>query len=268
MSAAAAGPRKATIVTGASEGIGAELARVFAAKGHEVVLAARRRDKLEALARDIIAAGAAHKPIVVELDLTEEGAVDRLEQALAAAGVTPEILVNNAGFGLMGRVADLDAAEQLALVDLNIRALTALTLRFLAPIIASRGAILNVASIAAFMPGPGLAIYYASKAYVRSFSEALGQELKSSGVKVSCLCPGPVATGFQARAGIDFSGAMAAMKPALLPADEVARQGYAGLMANKRVVIPGLVNKIMVWSAGLTPRAVLLPILAMAQKSR
>ncbi len=268
MSDAATGPRKATIVTGASDGIGAELARIFAAKGHEVVLAARRRDKLEALARDIVAAGAAHQPIVVELDLTEAGAVDRLEQALAAAGVAPEILVNNAGFGLMGRVADLDAAEQLALVDLNIRALTALTLRFLAPIVAARGAILNVASVAAFMPGPGFAIYHATKAYVRSFSEALGQELKSSGVKVSCLCPGPVATGFQARAGIDFSGAMAAVKPALLPVEEVARQGYEGLMAGKRVVVPGAVNKALVLGAGLTPRAILLPVIARVQKTR
>lgn len=268
MSEVAAGRRKATIVTGASEGIGAELARLFAAEGHEVVMVARRRDRLEALAGEIIAAGAARKPIVVELDMTAEGAADRLEAALAEAGVAPEYLVNNAGFGLMGPTADLDPAEQLAMIDLNIRALTALTLRFLKPIVDAKGGVLNVASIAAFMPGPGLAVYYATKSYVRSFSEALGQELKSTGVKVTCLCPGPVATGFQARAGFDFSGGMSAMKPAMLPAGEVALQGYEGLMANKRIVIPGLVNKILVWSVGLTPRALLLPVLAMAQKKR
>lgn len=260
-------PRPAAIVTGASEGIGAELARVFAARGHEVALVARRRDKLETLADEIAASGAT-RPLVVELDLLAPGAVYALEQALAQAGVTPRFLVNNAGFGLMGGVADLDQAEQLAMIDLNVGALTALTLRFLEPIIAAKGGVLNVASVAAFMPGPGFAVYYATKAYVRSFSEALAEELKAQGVKVSALCPGPVATGFQTRAGFDFSGPMSAMKPAMLPAAEVARQGYEGLMAGKRVVVPGAVNKALVWSAGLTPRAVLLPILAMAQKKR
>jgi len=259
--------RKVTVVTGASDGIGAALARVFAANGHALALVARRRDRLDALADEIAAAGGA-RPIVVELDLLEKDAPQRLEQALEAANATPEILVNNAGFGLMGRVSELDRDEQLAMVDLNVHALTALTLRFLAPIVAAKGAVLNVASIAAFMPGPGFAIYYATKAYVLSFTEALAEELRPTGVKVSCLCPGPVATGFQARAGFDFTGALSAMKPALVPADEVARQGYAGLMAGRRVVVPGAVNLLMIWAARLTPRALLLPMLAMGQKKR
>ena len=154
------------------------------------------------------------------------------------------------------------------MVDLNVRALTALTLRFLKPIIASKGAILNVASIASFMPGPNFAVYYATKAYVRSFSEALAQEMAPLGVKVSCLCPGPVETGFQARAGFDFTGAMSAMKSSLVSAEEVARQGYEGLIAGKRVVIPGAMNKFTVAFARLTPRAVLMPILAFAQNGR
>ncbi len=261
------GPRPAAIITGASDGIGAELARVFAEKGHHVALVARRRERLEALADEIAGTGAA-RPLVVGLDLGAQGAADELAQALDAGGVTPHYLVNNAGFGLMGAMAELDAAEQLACVDLNVRSLTALTLRFLAPITAAQGGVLNVASIASFMPGPGFGVYYATKAYVRSFSEALRHEVKGAGVKVSCLCPGPVATGFQARAGFDFSGAMAAMRPALVPAAEVARQGYEGLMANKAVVIPGLVNKAMVFGVGLTPRALLLPLLGAAQKGR
>ncbi|MFY9628511.1 MAG: SDR family oxidoreductase [Methylocystis sp.] len=266
MSDETAGLRKATIITGASEGIGAELARIFAANGHEVALVARRRDKLEALAAEIAAKrGKAH---VIELDLCGEGAVDGLEAALARAGLTPEILVNNAGFGLIGPAAKLSEAEQLAMVDLNVRALTALTLRFLKPIIASKGAVLNVASIASFMPGPNFAVYYATKAYVRSFSEALAQEMAPLGVKVSCLCPGPVETGFQARAGFDFTGAMSAMKSSLVSAEEVARQGYEGLIAGKRVVIPGAMNKFTVAFARLTPRAVLMPILAFAQNGR
>lgn len=266
--ATAAGLRKATIVTGASEGIGAELARVFAGKGHEVVLVARRRDRLAALAEEIAASGASFRPLVVELDLTSEGALDRLEEELASAGLSPEILVNNAGFGLIGRAADLDPAEQLAMIDLNIRALTALTLRFLQPIVAARGGILNVASVASFMPGPGFSIYYATKAYVRSFSEALAEELRPAGVRVTALCPGPVRTGFQSRAGFEFTGEMRAMTPALLPADEVARQGYEALLQGRRVVVPGLVNKILVFVSRAAPRAILLPLLARAQRAK
>lgn len=256
-----------TIVTGASEGIGAELARVFAANGRHVTLVARRRDRLEALA-DEIAAGGAPRPLVVELDLTAEAALDTLGEALAQAGLAPEILVNNAGFGLIGRAAELDAVEQLAMIDLNIRALTALTLRFLPSIIAARGAILNVASVASFIPGPGFAIYYASKAYVRSFSEALAEELRPRGVRVTALCPGPVLTGFQGRAGFALTGGMKAMTPALLPAEEVARQGYEALLRGRRVIVPGLVNKIVVLLGRAAPRAILLPLLARAQQAR
>ncbi|MGD9542912.1 MAG: SDR family NAD(P)-dependent oxidoreductase [Methylocystis sp.] len=259
--------RPVAVITGASDGIGAELARMFAAKGHELALVARRGARLEALA-DEIAANGAPRPLPIELDLAAAGAADALSDRLDAAGATPQFLVNNAGFGLMGRAIELDAAEQLAIVDLNMRALTALTLRFLPAIVAAKGGVLNVASVAAFMPGPGFAVYYATKAYVRSFSEALSQELKPEGVKVACLCPGPVQTGFQARAGFDFSGAMGAMKPAMLPASEVARQGYEGLMAGKRVIVPGVVNQMLVWGSAVTPRALLLPLLATAQQRR
>jgi short-subunit dehydrogenase len=217
---------------------------------------------------DEIAATGAPKPLVVALDLCAAGAGDALERALREAGLAVEILVNNAGFGLIGPSVGLDRAEQLAMVDLNVRALTDLTLRFQKEIVAARGAILNVASIAAFMPGPNFAIYYATKAYVRSFSEALAQEMAPLGVRVSCLCPGPVETGFQERAGFGFDGAMSSMKPALVPPAEVARQGYDGLMSGKRIVVPGAMNKIMLAFVQLTPRAVLMPMLAFAQKGR
>lgn len=262
------GLRAAVVITGASDGIGAELARIFAAKGHETVLVARRRDRLEALSDEIAAAGAKKKPLVVELDLSVPGADAMLEQTLTAAGLTVEMLVNNAGFGLIGPMLKLEAAEQLAIVDLNVRALTALTLRFLPQIVAAKGGVLNVASIAAFMPGPNFTVYYATKAYVLSFTEALAQEMAALGVNVTCLCPGPVTTGFQARAGMEFSGAMAAMKPALVPAAEVARQGYEGLVAGKRVVVPGLANKAMLAMVRMTPRSILLPVLAFAQNGR
>ncbi len=259
--------RPAAVVTGASEGIGAELARIFAQKGHEVAIVARRGERLEALAEEI-AAGGRSRPTVIELDLTKAGAAQALEERLAQAGLGVQYLVNNAGFGLIGRAAELDPGEQLAMIDLNVRALTELTLRFLPAIVAAKGGVLNVASVASFMPGPGFAVYYATKAYVRSFSEAIAHELKPAGVNVSCLCPGPVETGFQDRAGMSFDGMMAAMKPALVPAAEVARQGYEGLMAGKMVVVPGVVSKALVWSARLTPRAVLMPILGAAQIKR
>jgi uncharacterized protein len=260
--------RGVAIVTGASEGIGAELARVFAARGHDLALVARRADRLEALADEIVARGAERRPLVVGLDLCEPGAIDALAKALDEAGARAEILVNNAGFGLLGRVERLDPSEQLAMVDLNVRALTALTLRFLPAIVASQGAILNVASIAAFMPGPNFAIYYATKAYVLSFSEALTEELRPSGVKVSCLCPGPVETGFQARSGFALEGKMGAARLALVSPAEVARQGYEGLMAGRRVVVPGLLNRVIVLVARHVPRGLLLPLMAAAMNGR
>jgi uncharacterized protein len=261
------GSTEAVVITGASDGIGAELARIFAAEGRQAVLVARRRDRLEALSEDIAASGA-KKPLVIELDLAVAGADAKLEETLAAAGLIVATLVNNAGFGLIGPMLALDAAEQLAIVDLNVRALTALTLRFLPQIVAAKGGLLNVASIAGFMPGPNFTVYYATKAYVVSFTQALAQEMAPLGVKVSCLCPGPVATGFQERAGIAFTGAMAAMKPAFVPAAEVAKQGYEGLLAGKRVVVPGVVNKLMVAMTQMTPRSILLPMLAFAQNGR
>ncbi len=258
--------RPVAVITGASDGIGAEFARIFAEKGHETVIVARRGDRLETLADEIAAQGGS-RPTVVELDLLSEGAVEALEQRLADAGLAVQYLVNNAGFGLVGLIAELDQAEQLAMIDLNIRALTALTLRFLPSLTATKGGVLNVSSIASFMPGPGFAVYYATKAFVRSFSEAIAWELKPAGVKVSCLCPGPVLTGFQARSGMDFP-VMKAMKPALVSAAEVARQGYDGLMTGKPVVVPGVLSKAMVWSLRFSPRALLVPLVGATQMKR
>ena len=178
--------RKVVLVTGASLGIGAELARVFASHGHDLALAARSRDRLEALADEIAASGAASgiirsgilRPIVIEIDVARPGAADALAARLLAEGASVEILVNNAGFGLIGPASALARDEQIEMVDLNVRALTDLTLAFLPDIRAARGRILNVASVAAFLPGPGMAAYYATKAFVLSFSEALWFELR------------------------------------------------------------------------------------------
>ncbi len=189
------------LITGASAGIGADLARVFAEHGHELVLVARREAQLAALAEEI-AARAGQLPLVLPIDLTQRDAVAKISAELSSRGLEPQFVVNNAGFGLSGAAASLDHGEELAMIDLNVRVLTELSLAFVDALARQRGGILNVASIAAFLPGPGMAVYYASKAYVLSFSEALHQELSGRGVRVSALCPGPVATEFQARAGI------------------------------------------------------------------
>lgn len=258
--------RPVALITGASEGIGAELARVFAANGHDLVLVARRRDRLETLADELASAGRV-RPLVVALDLATPDAATTLSAALAATNTTPAFLVNNAGFGMVGRFASGDAPSQLGMIDLNIRALTALTHTFLPSIIAAKGGVLNVASIAAFAPGPGMAVYYASKAFVLSFSEALAQELAAAGVRVSALCPGPVVTGFQARAGFDAS-TVKSMGPAVLSARVTAEAGYAGLMAGRRVVVPGAANKVLARAMAWIPHAMLLPQLLARQARR
>jgi hypothetical protein len=243
-----------TLITGASAGIGAEFARVFASNGHRVALVARRADRLAELACEIVAAGRA-APVVIPCDLEQPDAGDKIAAALDAAGVDVEFIVNNAGFGLFGNAIDTDRAEQLKIIAVNIRALTELSLRFSDSLIRHRGGILNVGSIAGFLPGPGMAIYYASKAYVLSFTEALRQELAPRGVRVTVLCPGPVPSEFQARAGFEPGFDSAILN---VSASEVAREGYRGLMSNKRAVLPGLGIKIVPLLLRLFPRGFIL----------
>jgi short-subunit dehydrogenase len=258
--------RRVTLITGASGGIGADLARVFARHGRDLALVARSRAKLEALADEIAASGRP-RPLVLVFDLIEQGAVNELAAALDAAGAKPDILVNNAGFGLAGPVAGLDPAEQLAIVDLNVRTLVEMTLRFLPSIRSARGRILNVASIAAYFPGgPGMAAYYASKSFVLSFSLALSQELHSQGVTVSALCPGYTKTDFQVRAGIGAN-----MDLGRLPAStamEVAEAGYAGLIAGRREIVPGSLNKLGIGLLPFLPKSITLAVISRLQQNR
>jgi len=243
-----------TVISGASAGIGAELARVFAANGHELVLVARRADRLAALAEEIVGSGHP-RPTVITADLERRDAVAGIAAELDRRGLEPANVVNNAGFGLVGPAAALNRDEQLAMIDLNVRALTELSVAFVDSLARHRGGILNVASLAAFLPGPGMAVYYASKAYVLSFSEALHQELKARGVRVTALCPGPVPTEFQARAGIGSRG-MSGML--VLSAAEVARIGYDGFMRGKRVVVAGTANRIVALLVRAMPHGFLL----------
>ncbi|HMN70423.1 MAG TPA: SDR family oxidoreductase [Rhodoblastus sp.] len=259
------GMRRIALVTGASEGLGAEFARLFAERGHETALVARRADRLEALADEIAARGKS-RPMVVAMDLARPEAPDALAAALRQAGASVEYLVNNAGYGLSGPFANLPIADQLGMVDLNVRSLTAMAWRFLPDLKATRGGMLNVASIAGFAPGPGMAVYYASKAYVLSLSEALTEELRPAGVRVTALCPGPVVTGFQARAGMNTRAFTA--PPGAAGARETVVAGYDGLMAGRRVVTPGLLNQAMAAGLAWIPHSITLPQLAARQAKR
>ncbi len=230
------------------------MVRVFAAKGHRLAIVGRRADRLTALADEISATGKT-PPIVIACDLEQPGGGDRIAAVLAEAGVEVEYVVNNAGFGLFGRAAELDRAQQLAIIAVNIGALTDLSLRFADSLIRHRGGILNVGSVAGFLPGPGMAVYYASKAYVISLTEALRQELAPQGVRVTVLCPGPVLTEFQERAGFEPGFDSAVLN---VSAAKVARQAYSGLMANRRIVLPGLGIKVVPFLLRFFPRGFIL----------
>lgn len=255
---------RVALITGASAGIGLELARVFAMHGHRVALVARRAERLRELAATLPGA-VAREPIVIACDLARADAGDIIERALDAAGVQPDYIVNNAGFGLFGAAVRGDRTTQLAMVDVNIRALTDLSLRFSAALIRHRGGILNVASVAGFLPGPNMAVYYATKAYVISFTEALRQELAPHGVRVTALCPGPVATEFQIRAGI-APAQRTRMPP--VSASVVARKGYDGLMAGKRMVVPGFANRLVPLLVRIVPRGLVLKAMGRLQARR
>jgi short-subunit dehydrogenase len=244
------------------------LARVFARHGHELALVARRADRLNALAEEIAATGAPKgvgKPIVIAADLAQAGCAKTIGDALAVAGAEPQFMVNNAGFGMVGLADTRDRAEQLAMIDVNMRALTELSLAFVDSLARHKGGLLNVGSLAGFLPGPGSAVYYASKAYVLSFTEALHSEFKSRGIRVTVLCPGPVPTEFAARAGVKGD-----RKPGLLTksAEQIAEAGYRGLMRGQRIVMPGLANKLVTVLVRVLPRRILLRLVGARQSRR
>jgi short-subunit dehydrogenase len=249
------------LVTGASAGLGAALAAAFAARGHSIVLVARREAQLNEVADGIAAAGS-ERPHVIALDLALPDAGDRLERALQEAGLEPEIVVNNAGFGMLGPAAKLDRTQQLAMVDLNVRIATDLALRFADSLARRKGGILNVASVLGFLPGPGMAVYHATKAYLVSFSLAMHQEMKAKGIRVTVLCPGPIETGFGVRPVGYFARRLTR------PLEHVVRHGVAGFFAGEPVVVPGKDNKILTVLARMLPRWLTLSMVGNSKRRR
>jgi len=254
---------KTALITGASGGIGYELALLAAKDLYDLVLVARNRQKLEMIRQDLEADFKVRVHPLVK-DLARPGSADEVVDEVEGLGLSIDMLVNNAGFGDFGRFVDTDPAREAEMLQLNVVTLTRLTKLFVRSMVERKaGKILNVASVAAFQPGPLMAVYYATKAYVLSFSEAIADELRGTGVTVTVLCPGPTETGFADTASLDDSNLFKLM-PVSDPV-EVARYGYQAMMNGEVVAIPGLVNKTMVLSQRFAPRSLVTRLVRMIQ---
>ncbi len=255
-------PKGTALVTGASSGLGLEIAKLFAADGHDVILVARRQDRLETLANELSEAhGITARPLAV--DLSDPGAGDAIDEALGDTAV--DYLVNNAGFGSNGRFQTLDRAKELRQVQVNVAALTDLSHRFLGRMLErGRGRILNIASTAAFQPGPLMSVYYATKAYVLSFTEGLAGEVASTPVTVTCHCPGATATEFAEAAGNDQT---LLFRMAVARADAVAKHAYVSMMKGRVIAIPGVLNWLGAFLVRFSPRLVLRRLTKMLNKA-
>ena len=254
---------KTALITGASGGIGEELARQMAVKGYDLVLIARTQSKLEALASDLMGQ---HKicAISIALDLSSPNATQEILKELEAQKLTIDVLINNAAFGDYGEFATSDPSKIEPMINLNILSLTTLTRALLPQMLGRKsGQVMNVASTAAFMPGPLMSVYYASKAYVLSFSEAISEELKGTGVTVTALCPGPTETGFQDRADMKESKLFKGRN--LMGVTEVVKQGIEAFERGQRVVIPGFMNQMQALFPRFLPRALVPGIVKNAQ---
>lgn len=252
------------LVTGATEGIGYELAKCFAHDGHDLVLVARSREKLERVAAEISSSCGVRVSTIVQ-DLSVQEGAGRVFDEVRRMRIAVDFLVNNAGVGTYGLFAEADLERERAMMQLNMISLTVLTRLFLPQMLQRRrGRILNVASTAAFEPGPLMAVYYATKAYVVSFTEALANELQGSGVAASVLCPGPTRSRFEESAGMSASKLF--RRRGVMKASDVAEIGYREFMKGKTTIIPGLRNKILVFSVRLGPRKLLPSIVRRFQE--
>ena len=256
---------KTALITGASSGIGLELAHLFAHDGYRLVLVARNRGALRELGDEL----QSRYSVTVRIspkDLAHPATPTELYAELQEAGIVLDVLVNNAGFGGAGAFLKTDWNHEAEMMQVNMVAVVQLTKLFLPQIRAREGKILNVASTAAFQPGPFMSVYYASKAFVLHFSEALSEELSGTGVTVTCLCPGPVKTNFQQRAYL--TGTPLANSPLLVDVREVARIGYEGMRQGKRIVIPGWKNRLLVESLRISPRSTILKVVRRLQENK
>ena len=254
--------QETVLITGASSGIGLELAKLFAADKSHLVLVARRRDKLEKLAQELRSASGVECRVLPQ-DLADPAGPRAVFAELTAIGVTVDVVVNCAGFGFLGAVSEIPVQRQVDMVQVNVSSLTHLTTLFLPGMLErGRGGILNVGSVAGFQPGPNMAVYYATKAYVLSYTEALAEEVAGTGIQVSCLAPGPTDTGFGSHSGLEHS---LLFKLGMLDAATVARAGYRGFRRGKVLVIPGWQGKLVPWYSRFVPRIVVRKVVKYLQ---
>lgn len=255
---------KTTLITGASSGIGLEFAKIFAEKEYSLVLVARSEDKLIEIKQDLENKFKIRVKVITK-DLSLRNSASEIYEELKKENIEINILINNAGFGEYGKFSDTDWEKELQMINLNIISLTNLTKLFLKDFIAKNsGKILNLGSVASFLPGPYMSVYYATKAYVLSFSEALSQELQNTNVQVTCLCPGATESGFQKASSVNHVRAFVKNIP---NSKEVAEYGYRILMQNKTIGIHGIKNKVMIFLTRLTPRFLIRKIVAKVMKS-
>lgn len=247
------------LITGASFGIGYELAKIFAREKYNLILVARDLERLNQIKNEL--QNSDIKIFVFQKDLSKPEAPFELFDEINRNNLQVDILINNAGFGLLGEFFDLDIKTQLEMIQLNITSLVHLTHLFLSQMISRKsGKIMNVASTAAFQPGPNMAVYYATKSFVLSFTEALNFELKSKGIIVTALCPGPTKTEFQKRARMENINLERSKLIPYMSAEKVAQIGYKGLMKGKRVVIPGILNKLVTMIVKISPKTMVLAV--------
>jgi uncharacterized protein len=266
-SGAGGGAGKLALITGASRGIGEAFADLLARRGYSLVIVARSEAELNRVS-GVLSSKHETSVIPITFDLGGAHAGAALADDLQGRGLTPDVIVNNAGYGLLGAAADMAIDDQLGMIDINARALTELSLRFLPGLLAGQGrrGIINIASLASLLPGPNMAVYYATKAYVLSFSEALGQEVKDRGVTVTAVCPGVVPTGFQARAGMEHTRGYR-LSPKVTARD-VALAGWGGFQRGDRIVYPGATTWLTAVALRLTPHGMLLPLVRQAFNPR
>jgi uncharacterized protein len=240
------------LITGAAGGLGREFCRIFAERGFDLVIIGRRRAELETIAKETEGT-ARNKVTIIEADLNDPAAPQSIADQVSKAGITVTALVNNAGFGCYGPFAETELKMEQQLMQVDMVALTVLTKLLLPPMVAAKhGRVLNVASTAAFQPGPLMAVYYASKAYVLSFSVAIAEELKGTGVTVTCLCPGPTKTGFVTHANMAASRLFRSRK--IMDPNVVARAGVDACLRGKAIITPGFTNAFLAFATRFAPR--------------
>ena len=258
---------KTVLITGASSGIGYEFAKIYAKKGYNLVITARRKNNLDRIKQELESFDTLICVDIIVLDLSKQNSAKELYEVVKQRGILIDILINNAGFGVYGNFIETDIEKEIDMIELNIKSLVVLTKLFLKDMVSrNNGTIINVASTAAFQPGPLMSVYYASKSFVLSFTEAIRNEVRDTNVNISVLCPGPTDTEFEKSASLEESSLFTKLK--VMKPEKVAIIGYKGINRNKSVIIPGILNNILITFNKITPRALVINIVRKLQESK